>query len=105
SGALGVDPEAGSSARVDVSVPRQRLDLGEARWNRAALGRNLLDGGDHPVATFTSTRVEPVDATHARVAGMLTLHGVAREVVLEGAVNQLRRYPLPPFHRTVGFSA
>jgi len=104
-GTLVFDPEDWSSARVDVSVPLQRLDLGDARWNRAALGRNLLDGGDHPVATFTSTRVEPVDATHARVAGMLTLHGVAREVVLEVAFNQLRRYPLPPFHRTAGFSA
>jgi len=104
-GTLVFDPEDWRSARVDVSVPLQRLDLGDARWNRAALGRNLLDGDDHPVATFTSTHVEPVDATHARVAGTLTLHGVSNEVVLEVAFNQLRRYPLPPFHRTAGFSA
>jgi polyisoprenoid-binding protein YceI len=46
-----------------------------------------------------------VDATHARIAGTLTLRGVAREVVLDVAFNKLGRYPLPPFRRTVGFSA
>lgn len=104
-GTLVFDPEDWSSARVSVSVPVAKLDLGDAAWNRAALGRGLLDGARHPVATFVSTRVEPVDATHARVAGMLTLRGVSHEVVLDVAFNQLRRYPLPPFRRTAGFSA
>jgi polyisoprenoid-binding protein YceI len=104
-GTLVFDPGDWSSARVAVSVPVARLDLGDAAWNRAALGRGLLDGARHPVATFVSTRVEPVDATHARIAGTLTLRGVAREVVLDVAFNKLRRYPLPPFRRTAGFSA
>ena len=104
-GTLVFDPRDWSSARVEVSVPLLRLDLGDAQWNRAALGRNLLDGDDHPAATFVSTRVEAVDDTHARVSGTLALRGVSREVVLEVAFNQLERYPLPPFRRTVGFSA
>lgn len=104
-GTLVFDPGDWSTARVSVSVPIAKLDLGDAAWNRAALGRGLLDGAHHPVATFVSTRVEPVDATHARVAGTLTLRGIAREVVLDVAFNQLRRYPLPPFRRTAGFSA
>ena len=104
-GTLVFDPDDWSSARVAVSVPIAKLDLGDAAWNRAALGRGLLDGAHHPVATFVSTRVEPVDATHARVAGVLTLRGIAREIVLDVAFNQLRRYPLPPFRRTAGFSA
>ena len=36
---------------------------------------------------------------------MLTLRGVSREVALEVALNAAKRYPLPPFRRTVGFSA
>jgi len=104
-GTLVFDPEDWSSARVSVSVPLAKLDLGDAGWSRAALGRGLLDGARYPVATFASTRVEPVDATHARVIGMLTLRGVAREIVLDVKFNQLKRYPLPPFRRTAGFSA
>src|SRR3546814_6629626 len=35
----------------------------------------------------------------------LTLRGVSREVKLDVVFNQLKRYPLPPWTRTVGFSA
>lgn len=104
-GTLEFDPEDWTSARVQVSVPMARLDLGDDKWNRAALASNLLDAAKHPEATFSSTRVEPVDATHAAVFGTLALHGVEREVRLDVAFNQLKRYPLPPFRRTAGFSA
>ncbi len=87
------------------TVPLTRLDLGDAKWNQAVLARNLLDGERYPQAHFVSTRVEPVDAQHARVFGTLTLHGVSQEIVLEVSLNQLKRHPLPPFHRTAGFSA
>jgi len=105
SGALMFDPADWRNAAVSVSIPIARLDLGNAAWNRAALGTGLLDGARHPVATFVSRRVEQLDATHARVDGALTLRGVTREVVLDVAFNQLKRYPLPPFRRTIGFSA
>ncbi|MEO6364518.1 MAG: YceI family protein [Luteimonas sp.] len=92
-------------ASVEVSVPLTRLDLGDGKWNTAALANNLLDGDDFPVATFVSTRVEPVDAQHAAVYGMLTLHGVTNQVKLDVTLNAVKRHPLPPFRRTAGFSA
>ena len=42
-GTIEFDPGDWSTARLDVSVPLQRLDLGDADWNRATLARNLLD--------------------------------------------------------------
>ena len=104
-GTLHFNPDDWGSARVEVEVPLARLDLGDADWNRAALARNLLDVAGHPVARFVSTRIEPVDATRAIVHGRLALHGVEREVALEVVLNAAKRYPLPPFRRTVGFSA
>ena len=104
-GVLSFDPDDWSSATLSVSVPLQRLDLGDEKWNRAALARNLLDAERHPDARFVSTRVEPVDATHARVIGELTLRGVSREVVLDVTLNAVKRHPMPPFRRTAGFSA
>jgi len=104
-GMLVFDPDDWSLAHVDVSVPLTRLDLGDEKWNRAALANNLLDADDHPVATFVSTRVDPVDAQHAAVYGTLTLHGVSNEIKLDVAFNALKRHPLPPFRRTAGFSA
>lgn len=104
-GTLRFDPDDWASARLEVTVPLTRLDLGDPKWNQAVLARNLLDGERFPQAHFVSSRIEPVDAQHARVFGTLTLHGVSREIALEVTLNQLKRHPLPPFHRTAGFSA
>lgn len=104
-GVLRLDPDDWSSARVEASVPLQRLDLGDEDWNRAALAGNLLDAGRHPRAAFVSSRVEPLGQTRARIHGNLTLAGTTRPVVLEAVLNDLRRHPLPPFRRTAGFSA
>ncbi|QNH11854.1 YceI family protein [Xanthomonas sp. SI] len=104
-GTLAFDPDDWRSARLDARVPLQRLDLGDDKWNRAALAHNLVDGERFPEARFVSTRIEPIDATHAKVFGTLTLHGVSREIALDVTLNALKRHPLPPFRRTVGFSA
>lgn len=104
-GHLAFDPQDWGSARLSVTVPIQRLDLGDDKWNKATLARNLLDAERFPEARFVSTRVEPIDATHANVIGQLTLHGVTAEVTLAVTLNALKRHPLPPFRRTAGFSA
>lgn len=92
-----------ASASIDVTVPLGRLDLGDDAWTRAALG--MLDADAHPEARFTSNRVEPIGPGAARVCGDLQLHGTTRDTCLDVTFNQLRRYPLPPFHRVAGFSA
>ena len=104
-GVLDFDPQDWASAKLDVAVPITRLDLGDDKWNQATLARNLLDGQRFPQARFVSSQVEPIDASHARVSGLLTLRGISREVVLDVTLNALKRHPLPPFRRTVGFSA
>lgn len=104
-GTLAFDPDDWTSARLEVRIPLSSLELGDAKWNRAALAANLLDAGSHPEARFTSTRVEPVDERRATVHGLLTLRGETREVALDVVVNAVKRYPLPPFRRTAGFSA
>jgi polyisoprenoid-binding protein YceI len=104
-GTLVFDREDWRTARLDVRVPLQRLDLGDAEWNEAALGANLLDARRHPEAHFISTDVEPVDADHARVCGELTLRGVTRPLCMDVTLNALKRHPMPPFRRTAGFSA
>lgn len=104
-GQLDFDPQDWSQARLQVSVPLTRLDLGDDKWNKAALAGNLLDGKRFPEARFVSTRIEAQAADHAYVYGDLTLHGVTREVRLDVKLNALKRHPLPPFRRTAGFSA
>jgi polyisoprenoid-binding protein YceI len=104
-GRLVFDPDDWSTSTLEVSVPLQRVDLGDAKWNDSVLAGNLLDTASFPTATFVSTRIEPVDPRHAIVHGNLTLRGVTREVALDVTFNALKRHPLPPFRRTAGFSA
>lgn len=104
-GTLVFDPEDWTTASLKASVPLTRLDLGDTKWNEATLAGNLLDAKDHPTAEFVSVRIEPLAADRARVHGTLTLRGVAQPVALDVKLNAAKRHPLPPFRRTVGFSA
>jgi polyisoprenoid-binding protein YceI len=104
-GTLSFDPDDWTTASLTVRVPLLRLDLGDDKWNKAVLARNLLDGEHYPEARFVSTRIEAIDPQHARVIGQLTVRGVSREVELTVTLNALKRHPMPPFRRTAGFSA
>lgn len=104
-GTLRLAPDGWQGAGVEVDVPLSRIDLGDARWNEATLAPRLLDARRHPVARFVSTRVEPIDPTHAQVCGDLALRGVTRPLCLDVTLNAIKRHPMPPFRRTAGFSA
>ncbi|MEQ1512240.1 MAG: YceI family protein [Lysobacteraceae bacterium] len=104
-GSLVFDPEHWREARLQAVVPLARIDLGDVGWNKAASAGNLLDVDQYPTAEFVATRVEPAAPDRASVYGRLTLHGVSREIVLDVRLNAVKRHPLPPFRRTVGFSA
>src|SRR5688500_4085050 len=104
-GELDFDADDWSSARLRATIPLARLDLGDPEWNAAALGKRLLDADDHPEARFVSTTITPRDATHAQVCGDFSLRGVTAPLCLEVTLNARKRHPMPPFRRTVGFSA
>jgi polyisoprenoid-binding protein YceI len=104
-GTLVFDSDDWKAARLEVSVPLARLDMGDQDWNRAVAKSSLLNVNDFPTATFVSTHIEPIDAQHASVYGSLTLRGVTREVKLDVTLNAVKRHPMPPFRRTAGFSA
>jgi polyisoprenoid-binding protein YceI len=105
SGTLIFDPDHWQDAELKAQIPVTRIDFGDVRWNKAVLAGNLLDADNHPSAEFVSTRVEPLAPDRASIHGTLTLHGVSREIVLDTKLNAAKRHPLPPFRRTIGFSA
>lgn len=104
-GSLQFDPDDWSRTRLDVTVPLERLDLGDADWNRAVLARRLLDVQSHPQARFIADTAMETQPGQGRVCGDLSLHGVTRPLCMDVTVNAIKRHPLPPFRRTAGFSA
>lgn len=103
-GRLRYDPEGWDGAEATIEMAVDRLDFGDADWNRTMLGRRWFRAEDFPTITFRSTRVEAIDERHARVHGELTVRGATAPVVLDVHRNGLRRHPLT-LRRTVGFSA
>lgn len=103
-GRLRYDPEGWDGAEATIELAVDRLDFGDADWNRTMLGRRWFRAEDFPTIRFRSTRVEAIDARHARVHGELTVRATTAPVVLDVHRNGLRRHPLT-LRRTVGFSA
>lgn len=50
------------------------------------LSRSFLHVAQHPTITFTSTRIEPVDATRFQVTGELTIRDVTKPVTVDLAL-------------------
>lgn len=105
SGQLYFDDGDWSTARLDVVVPMQRLDMGDADWSAAVFAPRFLDVSRYPQARFTADRVSRIDGNRGNACGTLTLHGVTRPFCMALVLNRIARHPLPPFRRTAGFSA
>ena len=82
-GSLEFDPARPTSASVSASIPVASVDVTNERLLSRLMDADLLGGKGHPTITFRSTRVEVVDPAHWEVTGDLTLHGVARAVLLD----------------------
>ena len=104
-GSLQFDADDWSTARLDVTVPMQRLDMGDSGWSASVFAPRFLDVKRYPQARFVSTRAERREGNRGTVCGDLTLHGVTRPLCMDLVLNKIARYPLPPFRRTAGFSA
>lgn len=103
-GTLIFDEDDWSSARLEVHIPIDSLNLGDAKWQEKILDATFFNSKKFPEAHFVSTAVEKTGENHAQLTGDLTLHGVTRPVTLEVTLNALKRHPLT-FRKTAGFSA
>ena len=104
-GSLLFDADDWSSAKLEVTVPMQRLDMGDSGWTASVFAPRFLDVRRYPQARFVSTRVERREGNRGTICGELTLHGATRPLCMELVLNRIARHPLPPFRRTAGFSA
>ena len=99
-GMLHFDPARPAEASVTATIPVASVDVTNERLMGRLMDADLLGGKDHPTITFQSTRVEPVDATHWKIPGDLTIHGVTRSVVMDTRFMGQGKHPVSG--KTVG---
>jgi len=80
SGEFAID-RGGGASRIDVSVPIASVECNDPRWNARLLSSEWLDAQHYPFMTYRAERILLGD-DWATATGLLTLHGVTREVVL-----------------------
>jgi len=104
-GTLDFDADDWRGAKLDVNIPLDKLDMGNDRWKKKVLSDAFLDSAKQPIAHFVATSVAPVDKTHAKVTGTLSLRGRDSTVVLDVTLNGVKRSLYTEFRKTAGFSA
>jgi len=77
------DEQNPTAAKVNVQIEAASLDTREERRDAHLRSPDFFNVDQYPSITFTSTRVEQVDATHARLIGDLTIRDVTKAVVLD----------------------
>lgn len=102
-GTLDFDNDNWQQSKVEIAIPLDGLDMGNAKWKDKVLGGNLLDASKQPIARFVSTSIEPSGKDRALIHGTLSLRGQDTSIVLDAHLNALKR--ALTFKRTIGFSA
>jgi polyisoprenoid-binding protein YceI len=103
-GTFAFDADDWPKSTVGVAIPVASLELGDAKWNTHILSADFLESARYPEISFTSRRVEKTDATHGKLYGDLTIHGVTHPVVLDLRVNKVGEHPLRKT-QAAGFTA
>lgn len=103
-GTLVLDPRNLATAKVDVSVPVERVSTTNAKLDGELRGADWFDAAKYPTIRFVSTKVTRTGKGTARIAGTLTLHGVSKPFVLDASFVGAGNNPLSKAY-TVGFKA
>ncbi len=103
SGEVELDEANPSNSRVSVEIAAASIDTRNAQRDGHLRSPDFLNAADFPFLRFQSTRVEPLDASHARLIGDLTIRDVTLEVALD--VEYAGKAQSPWGTRSVGFSA
>jgi len=103
-GTLVLDKDKPENSKVNASITIASIATGLAELDKHLKGKLFFDADKFPVATFVSDKTEVIDKITANVHGTLTLHGVAKPLVLHVKLNKVGMNPISN-KMTAGFSA
>ncbi|MBB5121653.1 hypothetical protein AF335_08045 [Streptomyces eurocidicus] len=82
-GSLEADPDDPENARVEAVIDATQVYTGEEHRDAHLRSADFFDCENHPLWTFTGTRVHQASATEFEVTGDLTIRGVTRPVTFD----------------------
>ncbi len=103
-GTMTLDKDHPQNSKVNASIQINTIVTGLPALDEHLMGPLFFDVQHFPTATFVSNKVAITGKDTANVTGILTLHGVAKPVVLNVKLNQAAMNPISN-NLTAGFSA
>lgn len=88
-GMLEFDPEDGTQSRVQLSIDAASIDTHELQRDAHLRSAEFLDVERHPTITFDTAEIERISLDDYKVAGTLTIRGVARRILLAVSRSQV----------------
>lgn len=102
-GTLNLDETNPAASKLTVTIPVAMIDTGVAKLDEHLKSDAFFDVAKFPTASFASDKIELTGKDTAAVHGLLTLHGVAKPVVLKVKLNKIGENMFKK--KTAGFSA
>ncbi len=73
-----------STAQITGNIRVNSINTGNAKRDKHLKSPDFFDAGKYPVIHFKSKKIVPLGKNKYKIIGDLTMHGVTREVELEG---------------------
>ena len=103
-GTIVFDRDDWSKSSVQATIDLASVDMGDAGWDKAVRGSNLLDSDRARTARYVSDSVEKRSDDEGVVHGKLTLRGTTLPVNLPFRVNRVGK-TIYGLHTVAGFSS
>ena len=82
-GLVEIDDKDLTKSKVEVTIDTASINTGVAKRDEHLKSADFFDVAKYPTMTFVSQKVKKASNDRLQVYGLLTLHGVTREVVLD----------------------
>ncbi len=83
-GTLEFDETSVESSKVSATIQAASVDTNVKARDEDLRSSRFFDVEKHPTLQFSSSRVQKIDAGHFTIFGKLTMHGVTKDVQLDG---------------------
>lgn len=97
-------PDKVEDSRVNFTIKSASVDTLWDPRDEHLRGPDFFNTEVYPDIRFESTKVEPIDSTHARVEGNLTIIGETQPIVMEAELNNMGPSPFDPSKTIAGFT-
>jgi polyisoprenoid-binding protein YceI len=91
-GAIRMEEKDVTQSAVDVIIEIDSINTGVAKRDAHLKSDEFFDAAKYPTMTFVSGKVTQIEKGRMKILGVLTIHGISREVVLdvEGPTNEIK---------------